>query len=340
LNKILIVRLGSLGDIVHALPAAAALRAAFPRSRIDWVVDRRHKDLLDLVPAVDRRFVVGEQSVLQSVKQLRQEHYDVAIDLQGLMKSAVLARGSGAARVVGFSAPHLREPLARFFYTEPHDPRANRSGHHVVDKNVGLIEAMGVAVPAGPPVFPLERPRSPAPDQVRSILGIGPADRFAVINPGAAWPNKRWPHDRFGSLARLIKERHNVRSVVLWGPGEESLAGAVQENSSGAARVAPATSIGDLVAVLGDAALVISGDTGPLHIAAAVGAPIVGIYGPTDPARNGPWADDDESVSRFEFCQCHHQRKCHARQWCLEDVSVDEVMRAVDRRMGKLRAHG
>jgi ADP-heptose:LPS heptosyltransferase len=175
---------------------------------------------------------------------------------------------------------------------------------------------------------------------VRSILGLGPADRYAVINPGAAWPNKQWPPDRFGSLARFTKDRHAVPSIVLWGPGEESLAVAVQEHSSGAARVAPATSIGDLVAVLTHAALMISGDTGPLHIAAAVGAPIVGIYGPTDPARNGPWADGDESISRFEVCQCHHHRKCRARQWCLDDVSVDEVMRAVDRRIGKLRLHG
>jgi heptosyltransferase-1 len=131
-----------------------------------------------------------------------------------------------------------------------------------------------------------------------------------------------------------------MTSIVLWGPGEQSLAEAVQASSGGAARVAPSTSLGDLVAVLSDAALLVSGDTGPLHIGAAVGVPIVGLYGPTDPARNGPWAQDDECVSRFDACECHHRRKCHARQWCLEDIPVDEVMRAVDRRLGRLLSHG
>ncbi len=225
--------------------------------------------------------------------------------------------------------------MARFFYTEAHDPRASRNGRHVIDKNLGLIAAMGVSVPDGAPVFPLERPASTVPRQLRSILSLGAGDRFAVINPGAAWPNKRWPPDRFGSIATALLERHRLRSVVLWGPGERPLADAVAASSGGAANIAPPTSIGDLVAVLAEASLLISGDTGPLHIGAAVGAPIVGIFGPTDPGRNGPWTADDENVSRFEVCACHHRRKCHARTWCLDDLAVDEVMRAVDRRLEK-----
>lgn len=342
MNTILIVRLGALGDIVHALPAAAALRRAFPRARIDWLVDGRHREILDLVPILDRRIVLGgtsgsRESVIGTVAALRREHYDVAIDLQGLIKSAVLARASGAARVVGFDAAHLREPGARFFYTETRDPRSIRSGGHVVDKNLGLVEAIGGA--PGSPQFPIELPASAIVSDVRAALGIGPRDAFGVINPGAAWPNKRWPPQRFGGLARAIRERHGFPCAVLWGPGEEALAHEVASHSDDAARLAPHTTIADLVSVMAGAALVVSGDTGPMHVAAAVGAPIVGLFGPTDPVRNGPWSPHDRTVSRFQACACHHRRRCHSNRWCLQDVSVEEVLAAVDRRLASAPSH-
>lgn len=352
-KTILIVRLGALGDIVHALPAAAALRAAFPRARIDWLVDGRHREILDLVPVIDRRIVLGEtdtsrrqtaalerpswRRVLATIGRLRRERYDVAIDLQGLLKSAILARASGAGRVVGFAAPHLRERAARSLYTETHDPLAVRAVTHVIERNLALVEALGV--PTGPPHFPIESPSSQATPAIRARLGLTAHGRFAVINPGAAWPNKRWPPDRLGMLAQGIRERHGLPSAVLWGPTEEPLAREVAAQSGGAAEIAPATTVADLVALMTDASLVVSGDTGPLHIAAAVGAPIVGIYGPTDPARNGPWSSEDVAVSRFSQCACHHLRRCRTSEWCLLDISLDEVLAAVDRRLASASRH-
>jgi ADP-heptose:LPS heptosyltransferase len=154
-----------------------------------------------------------------------------------------------------------------------------------------------------------------------------------LLNPGAAWPNKRWPPERFGALAAAIRERRGLRSVVLWGPGEEALAAAVVDASKGAAQAAPPTTIVDIVALARGAHLMISGDTGPLHIAGAVGTPIVALFGPTRAERNGPWSPADISISRFSQCACHYERRCRRTQPCIDDITVDTVIDAVERRV-------
>jgi len=167
-------------------------------------------------------------------------------------------------------------------------------------------------------------------------LGIDREAPFVLMNPGAAWPNKRWPAERFAALARELQARHHMKSAVLWGPGEETLAAQIARASSGAADMAPATTLADVLALARDARLLVSGDTGPTHLAAAVGTPIVGLYGPTDPARNGPWHPDDICVSRFAACACHHQRRCHVpATWCLADIAVADVLAAVDQRLAR-----
>ena len=329
--NILIVRLGALGDVVHTVPAAAALRAAYPQARIDWLVDAKHRAIVDLVTTLDRT-VALERSTIRGwsavLATLRQTAYDVAIDLQGLLKSAVLARGSGAARIVGFSIWHLREKTARPFYSDTHDA----GGGHVVARNLRLLRAVGVEDETIR--FPLADPPSAALVELRERLGGRP---FALLNAGAAWPNKRWPPERFGQLAAFLREACALEPVVLWGPGEEVLAAQVVAASSGTAHEAPRTSVTDIVALSRAAALVISGDTGPLHIATAVGTPTVSLFGPTDPVRNGPFDAADLAVSRFETCGCHYARRCHQAQWCLDSVQVAEVCAAIQRRLAEAR---
>jgi heptosyltransferase I len=342
----LIVRLGALGDIVHALPLAAALRAAWPDARVDWLVDVKHRAILDhagglstIVP-VDTRRMGGDTGVVPVVRRLRAARYDVAVDAQGLLKSALLARLAGARRVVGLARGHLREPLARWAYDDVAEP----AGPHVVDHALALAQAAGAPAgltrrslgEGGPPLFGLQPPASDIVARVRGTLGLAADQPFAVINPGAAWPNKRWPPERFGAVARDLRARHGWPSIVAWGPGEEDLARTVAAAADGAATPAPATSLGELLAILGAAGLVVSGDTGPLHLAAALGTPIVGIYGPTDPARNGPWSPADVTLSRYRACACHHQRRCTAAAWCLGALGADEVSAAVDRRIGTM----
>jgi lipopolysaccharide heptosyltransferase I len=323
--RILVVRLGALGDIVHTVPAVAALAEAIPGARIDWLVERRHREVLDVFSLPLRAVEIDPagpwHETLRAVRALRAEAYDAALDFQGLLKSAVLARASGAARVIGFGRRALREPVAAALYTETVVPP--REGH-VIRKNLALLGALELScreirLPLSDRTAPDADPALPPP---------------VVLNPGAGWPNKRWPPDRFGELAARLQTEHGLGSVVSWGPGERDLAQAVVDASAGAARLATETSIVSLVRLLRGARLMVSGDTGPIHLAAAAGCPIVGVYGPTSPERNGPWAAEDLTVSRHDDCRCHHKRRCTAEAWCLDGVGVDEVARAVARRLG------
>jgi len=333
MSAFLIVRLGSLGDILHAVPMAAALRDRFPKASIDWLVEERHAPLLGLVTPVSRvapirtRHVVRGDGWLPTLHALRKERYEVAFDAQGLVKSAALARFAGARRTIGFAAAHLRERAARVFYSDTVDPGDVR---HVVAKNLALLRAVGIDAPAWQ--FPLEL--GEPGEEVALALSTLDAG-FVLLNPGGGWPNKRWPPDRFGELAAEILRNYGLGSLVLWGPGDEALAGEVVASSRGAARLAPVTSICDILHLARAARLVVSGDTGPLHLAAAVGAPIVAIHGPTDPARNGPWSPDDVWVTRHTVCECPHLRRCTAARWCLDDVSAAEVLAAVDERLSR-----
>ena len=328
--RILIVRLGSLGDVVHAIPLAAAIREHLPDAEITWVVESPHAPLVELVPAVHRierwkpRAIAGEEGVLAVVRRLRGHAFDWAIDVQGLLKSAVLARLSGATRVVGFDRASLREPAAARFYDDRVSPAA---GQHVTRLNLSLLQPLGVA--ATGTSFPITDVVSrPAEEALHAAGGDA-----ALLNPGAAWPNKRWRPERFGALARRVHEQTGLRSIVTWGPDEAPLARAVVEAAGDAAVLAPPTRIADLAALLRRTRVAISGDTGPLHLAAAVGTPLVGLYGPTDPARNGPWDPDDIVVSRYLTCDCHYDRRCHRADWCLDDIEVATVVDEVVRRL-------
>jgi heptosyltransferase I len=338
--RFLIVRLGSLGDVIHAIPAVAALKRHYPGGTIDWVVDPRYADLVRLVTVVGSVYPFDPRGALSALtawrrlraarfgalgQAVRGNEYDAVIDLQGLLKSAVLARSVGARRTIGFSRRHLREPMARFFYSETVDPG---DAAHVIQKGIRLMRAVGVDHPSI--AFPIAVPRSNAADAVAARVG---SSGYVLINPGAAWPNKRWPTARFGALTAAIRERRGLRSVVLWGPGEEAAASAVVAASGGAAEQAPATSITDILAIAKGASLMVSGDTGPLHIAGAVGTPIVALFGPTRAERNGPWSPADISISRIDQCGCHYERRCRRAQPCIDDISVDDVVAAVERRV-------
>jgi len=335
-KKFLIVRLGSLGDVIHGIPTAAALRSRFPDAQIDWLIDPKYVGLLELVECIDRPIAfdprnlrIGGGDVLPTLKSLRAAHYDAVVDLQGLLKSAVLSRLVGAGRTIGFPRAHLRESLARIFYTDTPDPGTVL---HVINKNLGLLSSLDVSDRTVR--FPLCIPRT---ETVTSVVDTFGQDGYAVLNPGAAWPNKRWSAKNFGTVAALLRYEHGWRSVVLWGPGEEELAASVVSASKGAADAAPSTTIADLVGIARAAKVMVSGDTGPLHIAGAVGTPIVALFGPTSPERNGPWASRDVSISRVSTCSCRYERRCRRAAPCIEEITPEEVAQAVGDRV---RARG
>lgn len=341
IDRILIVRLSALGDIVHALPVLNRLRKAFPVAEIDWLVEENYAATLALASGLHRRVIVraasnaespdsiscaGMPGYFRAAAHLRSRRYDAALDLQGLLKSAVWARASGARRVIGFDRAGLREPMAASLYTETVKPDV--SGH-VIRKNLSILPALGVE--PGPPALSVQP--VPSADMIKVIQTAGGSNGYIVINPGAAWPNKCWPPARFGAVAQMLRDRTGLHSLVTWGPKERDLAESVSRASTGAATPAPPTSISDLAALMHSAALAISGDTGPLHIAAAVGTPLVGLFGPTRPERNGPWEPRDEVISRSDTCVCHHKRQCLRGAPCINEITVEQVVAAAERRL-------
>ena len=328
-SAILIVRLGSLGDLIHTLPAFAALRRARPDARIDWLVEPPHKEILTMVKGLSEVVVLKGRSVsgwFDTIGELRQREYQLALDFQGLMKSATLARLSGASEVVGFDSKSLREPAARLFYSR--SVAADDHGH-VIRKNLSLVSDV-LDVRVTDLEFPVRDVRSGVLDDLR---GRGLRE-FAIVNPGAAWPNKRWPAERFGAIAKDLRDVHGLTPVVLWGPGERMLAETVVAASDGRAVIAAETRLHDLVALSRAASLMISGDTGPLHIACAAGTPTVALFGPTDAVRNGPWSSRDVVLSRYETCACHYKRQCQQpHSWCLPDIGVEDVRAAIRKRL-------
>jgi len=341
--KILIVRLSALGDIVHALPVLAAIKKAMPEADVDWMVEENYSPILSITHGL-RRLIIGRArrsfatddavsfggavGYVQAVAHLRAQQYDCALDLQGLLKSAGWARSSGASRVIGFDKANLREAQAAAFYTETVTPPR---GVHVIHKNLSMLSALGIE--PGPTRMPLA-PQASAETRA-AIETAGGSLRYVVLNPGAGWPNKRWPPERFGKLAAALRERTGLLSVVTWGSAERALAEEVVRASAGAATAAPATTVADLCVLMRDAALVVAGDTGPLHLAAAMGAPLVGLYGPTWPERNGPWDPNDVVLSRAGVCVCHHKRQCLRGAPCIDEVTVEEVVAACEERLGR-----
>ena len=333
----LIVRLGSLGDLIHTLPAFAALRRRYPEARIDWLVEPPHREILTMVKGLSNVVALKGRSMggwFETIGELRARRYDLALDFQGLIKSATLARLSGASTVIGFDSKSLREPAARLFYSR--SVLIGRGGH-VIEKNLALAsEVLGERVTLHEPSeqadedFPLRDMESAVLEGLRA-QGV---TRFALVNPGAAWPNKRWPAERFGAIAKDLSDTHGLTPVVLWGPGERVLAETVASASDGRAVIAAETRLPDLVALARAATFAISGDTGPLHIACAAGTPTVSLFGPTDAVRNGPWNADDIVLTRYQTCACHYKRQCQQpHSWCLPDISVEQVRDAIRQRL-------
>lgn len=345
-ENILIVRLGAMGDVLHAMPAVAALRQRFPEAGIGWVIERRWAELLldpetgahagagdrklvDAIHVVDtlawRRELFSATTyygMRRAIDRIRTEHYALAIDVQGAIKSAVLAKIGGARSIVGFAAP--REQLATLLYRRKVEARAA----HVVDQNLELVSTVAERM-LQPGEFDL--PRSPKAeawcDKALRDLGIS---KFAILNPGSGWGAKSWPAERFGEVGRRLREI-GIKSVINFGPSERELADAVSRASDGSAQPV-SCSVMELVALTRRASLFIGGDTGPLHLAAALKIPCVALFGPTDPARNGPYGTASV-ILRSQKSVTSYSHVADADPG-LQAITPDEVVGASSRLLG------
>jgi heptosyltransferase I len=352
-DRLLIVRLSAMGDVIHTLPAAQALRNAFPQAMIGWLIEERWAELL-CAPGAPRRGPRSAQrpladwvhtvsltgwrkslftiSTLQQIAKVwndvRAARYEVAVDLQGAIRSAVLAHWSGARLVYGAAEP--RESPASLWYTR--QPIAR--GAHVIEQNLAIAEAVAQRKLKTPRV---EFPRDlEAESRIEQRLAEAAIGDVAILNPGAGWGAKRWPAECYGRVARALAE-DGVRSILNCGPGEDDLARGAEAASEGAAKPMKC-SITELIALTRRAKLFVGGDTGPLHLAAALRVPVVAIFGPTDPARNGPYGTRSVVLRNPESPTTHARRS--APDEGMLEISAEAVVDAVRGLLADTAAEG
>jgi heptosyltransferase-1 len=341
-QRFLVFRLSSIGDIVHTLPAVAGLGRAHPGAEIHWVVEERFSGLLAGNPFVSRVIKLDTlgwrkdptsgramAEIMQGFQALREYQYDVAIDFQGLMKSAIFARLSHSKKRIGLAWGSLREPLAALLYTQRVSPKGRK---HIIEINLSLVEALG----AKPSKWEFPLPDQPQDREAvqAQLQRLGTKD-FIIVNPGGGWKSKRWAPENYAKLIAALDGRIPMDILVTGSPQEEKVAREILTRANSVrARWFPSTLL-QFIALAQEAKLLIGGDTGPLHLAAAVGTPIVALFNAADPRntpeRNGPFNPADIILCgpRQETSSGHSKHLDY-----LEGVSVDSVAQAALQRLG------
>jgi heptosyltransferase-1 len=331
--RVLIVRTSALGDVIHALPVLTALRRHLPEAKIGWVVEEGmapvlagHPDLDELLVVRLRQWRKGSRGRLGEIggflSALRRFSADVALDLMGNHKAGVISRLSGARRRIGFARRERREPSSAVWINRPVVP----CGIHAVDRMLSLLDALGL--PPEPADFGPEKLFREEPQAARDLLAAHPGP-FALLHPGAGWANKRYPPAWWGAAARLLQAETGLPTWVAAAHGEEELAAEVEGASAGAARMVPAQDLPTLAALTRRARLMLGGDTGPSHLARALGTPLVMVMGPTDPERHGPYGDPAGAVFKRLPCSFCYQRLGETKACLLEVPPRQVVARAV-----------
>ncbi len=330
MDRFLIIRLSSLGDIIHTLPAFSALRSAFLDVHITWAVEAPGQEILELVPGLDRIVLVKAKqrkwhtrSFRDELRQLRKEirtRDQVAIDFQGLIKSGLIAWLSNAKQRIGFNKADLREPAASLFYT--HRAAKFQNHGHVIYKNLKLLQILGIE--QDKLVFPLVLPDALQAHVLEKLssLGFDGRSKLVVVNVGAAWETKRWPAAKWIQTLKALAAP-GIFPVLLWGTEKER--GLAQEITAGSQVPAvPFFPLKEVLALLNKADLVVSGDTFALQAACALARPVVAIFGPTDPLRNGPFHNKDRSAFQPIACSYCYKRTCSDVK-CLEVLNPNHV---------------
>lgn len=351
--RILIVKLGSIGDVVHTLPTLAAIKRALEsRAQVSWVVERRAAEilrdntLLERLIEIDTRALRGRSNLTAKLREAREQFrslrastFDVAIDFQGLIKSAFIARLSGASARYGFDRENSREPAGRFLLTQTFEvsPRA-----HVIEKNLTLAaRALNIPVPSDADEFefPINVSRAHELEAEKAASGASSGSDFAILNPGGGWPTKLWSAERYGLLADALWSNYHLRSLVTYGGETERMLAEkiVAATRSGAAR-AVSVSLKGFYALARRARIYVGGDTGPTHLAIAAHTPVVGLFGPTEWWRNGSPRRADICVERNDIgCRENcHRRACS--NWICMDIETEHVLTKVDERLRRVDA--
>lgn len=327
--RILITRLSAIGDCILTMPLLCALRRQFPEAFLAWATQSgpakllQGHECLDELIVVSRGWLKSPRMIWQLRRRLRAGQFDIALDPQSLTKSAALAWLSGAPRRIGFAAPRGRE-LSMWLNNELQRP----TRPHLVDCQMDLLQTLG----GTPADVRFAVPSEPAACAaiVSFLAGAGLAGAFAVINPGAGWDSKLWPAERFAQVAVHLGQRCGLPTVVVWaGDRERGWAAHIAAIAQGLAILAPPTTLPELAALLRKARLFVGSDSGPMHLAAAVGTPCVALFGPTRPEDCGPYGSRHVTVQAYYQGGTSRQRRQAAND-ALRAISVTMVLAACE----------
>jgi lipopolysaccharide heptosyltransferase I len=343
-QRILIIKLGAVGDVIHTLPMLETLRGRFPKAHIGWAVEEAAAPILEGNPALSEiirlerkklRGMSGLAYFRRWIQSLRSRRFDTVLDPHHLFKSGLAAYASGASLRVGFRK--FRE--GNFIFMNRWVRPAARY-RHAVEKYLSLLEPL--AIPESQWAFRFPLAWGPQDeefiDRFWAQEGFGrdgaKPETVVAVNPGASWPSKRWIPERYAELADRLAKEHGVRILILWGPGERPLAERISRAMNGKSVIAPETTLKQLMALIKRSRLLITGDTGPLHMAAALGVPTVALFGPSDPVRNGPYGPGHEIVRSLIPPATHWQKKEIGNDW-MEAIPVDAVVEGAMKQLGQ-----
>jgi len=344
-SKFLIIKLSSLGDIIHTLPALETLRRKYPFARIDWLVEERFYDFLKENPLIDKIYLLRFRSPVRknkwriffkTIKLIKAKRYDVAIDFQGLIKSSFFTFLSGAKYRIGFMESDLRERQAKYFYNVV--PTQSFEGGHIISKNLSLLSMIDIYEneACSGRIFLQENDEKEIKEELKK-RGI---EKYYIVHPWAGWKSKQWDTNNYVELIKKVYQEYKIKAIITWAPHEYIIAKEFLNNCGEAALLSFTTSINKMIALIKNSLLVIGGDTGPIHIADALQKPLLALYGPTDPNRTGPI--NSKAVSIYHKIECSNckKRTCpYNHKKCLSSISVDEVFENFNKLYNSIESH-
>ncbi len=336
-GRILIVLLGAIGDVVRAMPLAMRLRRGLPQARVTWAVEPPAAPLLERHPAVDERLVfrrdLGARAFLSFLGEVRRRRFDWTLDLQRHLKSGMVSRASGAPRRIGFHRSNTKE--GNWVFNTETIP-AQRRWSSKLAQYLAFAEPLGL--PPAPVEFGLALSREEE-DRVERLL-TGVTRPFVAVFVGSTWESRWWLADRTAAVLRELGRRFGLSAVLVGAPGRErefaaEIAGGVPD---GVANLAGETTVRDLIGIFARARAAFGPDSGPMHIAAAVGTPVVSLWGATSPARSAPWGSEDLALVGHVACHPCYRRRCPIGRACMREIGVEAVVAAIEKALGRKAA--
>lgn len=342
--RILIIKPSSLGDIIHTLPLLRTLRNAFPSAYIAWVVDDAFREILAGESGLDEIISVRTKKwrreinlktlaeIGRAIKGMRAGKFDIALDLQGLIKSGAIAWLSGAAARVGFHKSNMREPLCSLFINKTAEPA--RPGQHAIERGLALLKPLGVR--EFNCNYGLKAPVEHAEAAANFLEGKVSGKRLVAVNPGFGFQTKAWRLERYAALADMLIEKLDCAVLLTWGPREKEMVEKISGMMKGKPLIPPSTTINQSAGFFSHCDLFIGSDTGPMHLCSALGIRTLVLMGPTDPLRNGPFGEGHTVIQKDIPCRNCYKRKCPANLECMESIQVEDVFAAASKILAEI----